>query len=101
MEIEVISAITLGAVILSSVVNVVGLVSKRDAQVSAEAKRDVKLDNILERMEGFSTHQNAVEEAVKAQGERLTIVEQSNKSLWHKVDDLYSEHRERHYKEVK
>lgn len=93
MEVEIISVVTLGAVILGSVVNVATLVNKRDAQVAADAKRDAKLDSLLERMEELSI----LEKDVKEHGDRITVVEQVSKAMSNKLDDLYCEHKSYHY----
>lgn len=87
---ELLSAITLGAVVLSAIVQIVGLVSRHDTQVVADARRDAKLDTILEKMESMST----LEKTVNALGERMYKNELEQKGLKKTLEDLCEEHRE-------
>jgi len=88
MQTEFIAMITLMAVVLSIVVNVVGLINKRETKASIEAHRDAKIDNILSKVEYIAIKQNAFEETIKQHAERITVVEQSNKAAWYRLDEL-------------
>lgn len=86
---NVLSAITLGAVILTAIVQIVALISKHDTQVISDARRDAKLDTILEKMEGMAT----LEKAVHNHEERLFKSEQNQEQIAIKLNDLCEEHK--------
>jgi len=88
MQIDFISTITLGAIMLSAIVNIAVLTGKREAQASADTRRDVKLDNILEKTNYIAARQKAIEDTLKQHIERIIVVEQSNKAMWHRLDDI-------------
>lgn len=90
---DVLTAITLGAVILGAIVNIVGLVSKREATVVAEARRDVKLDNILERTNSISVRQEEFNTSLQSHEIRLTKVEAKTDSTCEKLNELCTEHK--------
>jgi len=91
VQIDFVVAVTLGAITLGAVVNVVMLISKREFQVSMEARRDAKLDHIFEKVDYIALNQKALEDILKQHAERITVVEQSNKAVWHRLDDVICE----------
>ena len=90
---DILSAITLGAVILSAVVNIVGLVSKREASAAADARRDVKLDNILERTDRIGKRQDEFTTVQQEHESRLTKVEAKTDNACEKLNELCQEHK--------
>lgn len=90
---DVLTAITLGAVILGAIVNIVGLVSKREATVAAEARREVKLDNILDRTDAIGKRQEEFNTTLKDHETRLTKVEAKADNTCEKLNELCTEHK--------
>lgn len=92
---DVLQAITLGAVILGVVVNVSGLMTKRDAQVTADARRDVKLDTILEKVGKIDTHQERTDKTLADHEGRIIKVEECAKTTEERLKELCVEHKEK------
>ena len=88
--IDWVSLITLGAVVLGALVNIFGIVAKHDSQIIADANRDAKLTAILEKIEDLGT----LESTVKGYGDRIFKVEECQKNMGLKLDELCKEHKE-------
>lgn len=84
----IISLITLGAVIIGAVVNVSGLVGKREAKAASDARMEVKLDNIYSKVDNIEKRQTTTETLLQAHENRITKVEESTKSAHHRIDEL-------------
>ncbi len=84
MEID----ITLAMAVIASVIGICGWLSGREKTVGDEAKWrgnvDAKLDLILELQKNFGE----MEDALKEQENRITIVENSAKAFHRRVDEL-------------
>jgi len=87
------SAITLGAVVIGAIVNITGLVGKRESKAAAEATLAAKLDAIYNKVDNIERKQSSMDDMMLKYGERLTAVEASAKSAHHRIDNL--EKRER------
>lgn len=85
---EIMSAITLGAVVIGAVVNLTSLVGKREAKAAAEARLEAKLDTIYNKVDNIEKKQNNIEYTLQQHAERITIVEQSAKSAHHRIDAI-------------
>jgi TolA-binding protein len=97
MQIELMSAITLGAVILGAIVNIVGLVSKREAQVTSEAKRDVKLDMLISQSAEVVKTQKSIERRLEEHDKQLLTLEGRVEATAGCVETLCQEHKDIHY----
>lgn len=84
----IISLITLGAVIIGAVVNISGLVGKREAKAAADARIEVKLDNIYTEVRGIKEEQSGIKSTLTDHEKRITKVEESTKSAHHRIDEL-------------
>jgi hypothetical protein len=87
------SAVTLGAVVIGAIVNITGLVGKRESKAAAEATLAAKLDAIYNKVDNIERKQSSMDDMMLKYGERLTAVEASAKSAHHRIDNL--EKRER------
>lgn len=85
---SVISLITLGAVIIGAVVNVSGLIGKRESKAASDARMEVKLDNIYLKVDGMEKKVFNIDSILQQHGERITKVEESTKSAHHRIDKI-------------
>lgn len=93
MDATLMTAITLGAVILGAVVNIVGLVGKRESHAASEAKKDVKLDHIISKIDNIERCQGSFDKLIQLHENRIGLVERDIKHLGNKVDELRGEER--------
>lgn len=84
----IISLVTLGAVIIGAVVNVSSLVGKREARAAADARMEVKLDNIYSKVDNIEKRQTTTETLLQAHENRITKVEESAKQAHKRIDEL-------------
>lgn len=85
---EIVSLITLGAVVLGAVVNVSGLIGKRESKAASDARLEVKLDNIYLKVDCIEKKQNNIDAVLQQHGYRITKVEESTKSAHHRIDEI-------------
>ena len=93
-EAVIVSYITLGAVIIGAVVNVTGLIGKRESKAAADARMEVKLDNIYSKVESIEKKQTTIETTLNTHENRITKVEERAKSAHHRIDGLEGKKRE-------
>ena len=93
MDATMMTAVTLGAVILGAVVNIVGLIGKREAHAATEATRDVKLDHIVTKIDNIERCQVSLDKILQSHENRLVGVERDIKHLGIQVDELRNEER--------
>lgn len=93
MDATTITAITLGAVILGAVVNIVGLIGKREAHAATEATREVKLDHILVKVDSIERCQVSLDKILQSHENRLVGVERDIRHLGSQVEDLRNDER--------
>lgn len=85
---EIISLITLGAVLIGAIVNISSMIGKRESKAAADARVEVKLDNIYNKVDSIEKKQSSIESTLRDHGERITAVEQSARSAHHRIDEL-------------
>jgi peptidoglycan hydrolase CwlO-like protein len=85
---EIISLITLGAVIIGAIVNISTIIGRNETKAVANARVEVKLDNIYAKVDSIEKKQNSIEETLQRQGDRIIKVEESTKSAHHRIDGL-------------
>lgn len=85
---ELISIITLAAVIIGAIVNFTSLINRSETKAAVNAEIKVKLDNIAATMNVMATKQNSVDDTLKDHGERITRVEEKAKSAHHRLDGI-------------
>lgn len=84
----IVSYITLGAVIIGAIVNITGLIGRRESKAAADARMEVKLDNIFSKVDSIEKKQDGIEATLTAHGERIKAVEESTKSAHHRIDEI-------------
>lgn len=85
---EIISLVTLAAVIIGAIVNITSLVGRSETKAAANAELKVKLDSIASSMNTIATKQTAIDITLQSHGERITRVEESTKSAHHRLDEM-------------
>ena len=85
---EIISLITLGAVVIGAIVNISTIIGRSETKAVANARVEVKLDSIYSKVDSIEKKQSNIEEALQKHGDRLTKVEESTKSAHHRIDGL-------------
>jgi hypothetical protein len=84
----IVSLVTLGGVIVGVVVNISGMVSKREQKAAADARIEVKLDNIYLKVDCIEKRQSSTEVQLQQHDVRITKVEESTKSAHHRIDEI-------------
>jgi septal ring factor EnvC (AmiA/AmiB activator) len=82
----VVSLVTLAGVLIGIVVNVSNMVNKRESKAAAEARIEVKLDNIYSEIRGVKDEQSGIKNTLNDHEKRITKVEESTKSAHHRLD---------------
>jgi len=90
MENNLISYLTLGAVLLGAIINIVNLISKHDALVTEDAQKNSKLDTILEKVGCIA----GIEKTLELYDKRMYIFEFNQKEMGKTLDELCKEHKE-------
>ncbi|MDF2591980.1 MAG: hypothetical protein K0S75_1446 [Clostridia bacterium] len=85
---EIVQYITLGAVIIGAIVNISGMVGKRESRAAADARMEVKLDNIYNKVDNIERRQTSFETTLQQHETRIIKVEESTKSAHHRIDEL-------------
>jgi len=85
---EIVQYITLGAVIIGAIVNISGIVGKRESRAAADARVEVKLDNIYSKVESIERRQTSFETTLQQHENRIIKVEESTKSAHHRIDEI-------------
>lgn len=85
---DIVQYITLGAVVIGAIVNISGIVGKRESRAAADARLEVKLDNIYNKVESIERRQTSFEATLQQHESRIIKVEESTKSAHHRIDEL-------------
>jgi outer membrane murein-binding lipoprotein Lpp len=85
---EIISLITLGAVVLGAIVNISSMVGKAETKAASNARIETKLDNVYTEVKGMKDEQNTIKTTIQQHGERISAVEQSTKAAHHRIDEF-------------
>lgn len=97
MDIEwgaIFSIITFMAVIIGIIVNIKGLMNRRDEQVITDTLRDAKLDSILDKVIVLTADQKGIETTLKNHSDRLIIAEETYKSIQDKLKEICADFKE-------
>jgi peptidoglycan hydrolase CwlO-like protein len=83
-----ISAVTLGAVIIGAIVNVTSLMNKRESKAAANGRLEEKLDNIYVEVKDIRDSQKDNVKMLTDHEKRIAKTEEMAKSAHHRIDRL-------------
>jgi hypothetical protein len=84
----IISICTLFGVLVGIVVNVSSIVGKRESKAAADARIEVKLDNIYTKVDDIQKRQFASETTLQQHEARITRAEESLKTAHKRIDNF-------------
>lgn len=85
---DIISIITLACVLIAAIANLSGLMGKRESRAAAEARMEVKLDNIYNKVDAIEKRQAAIESTLHQHEGRIIKIEESARVVHSRIDDL-------------